>query len=78
MRPIAGWSDFSTEGRATCLLLDQLAQRYGGRPSEWRRASMEDLSFDRLCMEVGREWEQEQLEHMKRGSVQPVFIVGGR
>ena len=35
--------------------MDRLARRYGGAPSDWRRRSLEDLSFDRLCMDIAEQ-----------------------
>lgn len=71
-------SDFATEGANSCLLLDALARRYGGRPSEWRRLSIGDLSFDRLCMEIAQRREAEDMRSMPKGAVQLVHVLGGR
>ena len=35
--------------------MDRLARRYGGAPSDWRRRSLEDLSFDKLCLDIAEE-----------------------
>ena len=38
---------------------------------------MEDLSFDRLCMELAREREMRDLRAAPEGSVQAVWMFGG-
>jgi hypothetical protein len=59
------------------ILLDRLAQRYGGAPSDWRRKPLEDLSFDRHVLTVVERVERDRLRRMPKGSVQPVIVVGG-
>jgi hypothetical protein len=68
------WSDFAAEERDLCLLCHQLAKTYGGPPSSWRRRSMEDLSFDRLCLQIGEEAEAEARRRLTE--IMPVIVVG--
>lgn len=35
--------------------MHRLARMYGGAPSDWRRRSLEDLSFDKLCLDIAEE-----------------------
>ena len=55
-------------------MLDELAHRYGGRPSEWRRVPAEELAFDYACFDAGR---RERAAAMQGIQAQPVYVVGG-
>ena len=67
-------SDFAAEERELCLLCHRLAKTYGGAPSDWRRRSMEDLAFDRLCLSVGMEEEHERRRGVE--GIMRVVVVG--
>jgi len=56
--------------------MDRLARRYGGAPSDWRRRSLEDLSFDRLCMEIAEQDAVDFRRSLPKESVQLTLDVG--
>jgi hypothetical protein len=76
VRLSAGSSDFAEEGRDLCLLCHQLAKEYGGAPHVYRDLDLDDLSFDRLCLTIGRAHEADERMQLPDGSIQPVWIVG--
>lgn len=69
-------SDFATEEVDQCLLMDRLARRYGGAPSDWRRRSLEDLSFDRLCLELAEQDAADFRRRLPPHSIQLTMDVG--
>ena len=74
MQRSSAWSDFAAEEADLCLLCHRLAKTYGGAPSDWRRRPMEDLGFDRLCLQIGEAAAAEQRRKLK--DVVPVVDVG--
>ena len=60
------------------LRCHDIGRTYGVLPSVVRRLDLDDLSFCDACRAAGAERDAGDLEQLKRGSVQPVYIVGGR
>jgi len=59
--------------RQTLIVLDYLAQRYGGRPSEWAEYDLSSIWFDMMCAHAAQLEEKRQHDIERAKSKQTRF-----